>query len=247
MIINMNGGSGGSTTGFPEFTYDGDYQLLDDGDKNWRIKFLTSGTLNISKLAGATDGIDVFCVGGGGGGAGGTGYNSDGAIGGGGGGGYTKTTCGVVIEKNMSYTITIGAGGSGGPAGDNGSSGGSTSAFNITANGGGGGYKIGGTNTKRCGGNGGSGGGSGRDSDKEASYGSGGTDGGKGGGTWGGTGQGTTTREFAESTGTLYASGGAGSSFVVGAANTGNGGGGARDAKSGVSGGSGIVVIRNKR
>ena len=62
----------------PEFTYTGDYEIVNDADEpitasqdNWKIRFLTSGTLTITNLNGAENGIDVFCVGGGGaGGAG---------------------------------------------------------------------------------------------------------------------------------------------------------------------------------
>ena len=57
----------------------------------------------------------------------------------------------------------------------------------------------------------------------------------------GGKGQGTTTREFGEATGTLYAGGGA-SQLVAAPANYGGGGSQAYPA-----GGSGIVVIRNHR
>ena len=37
--------TGGAVSGLPEFTYTGVSQLFDDGTGNWRIKFLTSGTL----------------------------------------------------------------------------------------------------------------------------------------------------------------------------------------------------------
>lgn len=107
----------------------------------------------------------------------------------------------------------------------------------------------------------------------------GGSDGSDGGaGTWsGGVGQRTTTREFGEATGTLYAGGGAGggeytyspggtggsgggghggtgggSNGVDAIANTGGGGGGGgadNDDSTGygASGGSGILIIRNRR
>ena len=75
-----------------------------------------------------------------------------------------------------------------------------------------------------------------------------------GGGTNAGAGQGTTTREFGESTGKLYATGGSGVSKKNGQANTGDGGSGGKysetsngTAPSGGSGGSGIVIIRNAR
>jgi hypothetical protein len=54
-----------------------------------------------------------------------------------------------------------------------------------------------------------------------------------------GTGQGTTTREFGESTGALYAQGGGSNTSNV--ANSGNGG------RSNVNGSTGIVIIRNHR
>ena len=60
--VNTGGGAAG---GLPNFTYSGTYTLIDDGDKNWRIKFLTSGTLVFTSLSGN---IDVFILGGGGGG-----------------------------------------------------------------------------------------------------------------------------------------------------------------------------------
>ena len=45
---------------------DGTYRVIDDGDKNWRIKFLSSGVF--TTLKDMT--IDVFLVGAGGGGSG---------------------------------------------------------------------------------------------------------------------------------------------------------------------------------
>ena len=65
MIFNTHytyiGGGGG---GKPSFTYTGQYTEVDDGGGNWRIKFLTSGTLKLkNKIT-----VDVFLVGGGGGG-----------------------------------------------------------------------------------------------------------------------------------------------------------------------------------
>lgn len=232
-------------TAIPSFTYDGDYQILNDNDeaistssKNWKIKFLTSGTLNFTNLNGAADGIDVFLVGGGGNG------NVTTHNGGGGGGGYTLTKKNVSISEGT-YSITVGG------------SAGKTTAFGFTAN-------PGGTKEGGRGGDGGSGGGS--------AGASGGSNGGNGRGA-GGAGQGTTTREFGESTGKLYAGGGGGSwcynedtaimppgsggsggggngtrydgsGGTSGAANTGGGGGGG---SARAQGGSGIVIIRNKR
>ena len=223
----------------PSFTYDGDYEIVDDDDNeitssadNWKIRFLTSGTLKFTTLNGAADGIDVFCVGGGGNGSTWTAHTrSYVAAGGGGGGGYTTTKKGVTVTANTTtYKIVVGG------------AGGTSSGFNVSASGG----KSG---DATSGGNGGSGGGSWGNAG--ASDGANATSGGKG--------QGTTTREFAESGATLYAGGGGGGSEAGGAggggaggnngqsgtANTGGGGGGGKDSKG--SGGSGIVIIRNAR
>lgn len=205
--------SGGG--GVPKFTYTGQYSFIDDGSGNWRIKFLTSGVLTWLKDVL----VDVFLVGAGGGGK----SKSPQA---GGGGGYTKTVKSIAIAKNTQYAIEIGVSGES-------INGGNTSAFGVTAEGG----KVGG-NGRGTGGDGGSGGGG---------YSvAGGIDGANGSSYSiyrGGKGQGTTTREFGESTGDLYASGGSGvaSGATAGADNTGDGG------DNGKSGGSGIVVIRNAR
>ena len=226
----------------PEFTYTGDYEIVNDSDEpitvsqdNWKIRFLTSGTLTFTNLNGAENGIDVFLVGGGG-----NGETIRGARGGG--GGYTKTVKGVSIAIATPYTVTIGA------------SSGTSSAFGASANGASG----------ADGGSGGGGGGSSR-----GTSGNGGSNGGNGTAgnvSNGGTGQGTTTREFGESTGKLYSGGGGGSAAYAGAAgdstagaganfcgaakngvaNTGGGGGGAYDGTAG-RGGSGIAIIRNAR
>lgn len=226
----------------PEFTYTGDYEIVNDSDEpitisegNWKIRFLTSGTLTFTNLNGAEGGIDVFLVGGGG-----NGETIRGARGGG--GGYTKTVKGVSIAIATPYTVTIGA------------SSGTSSAFGASANG-------------ASGANGGSGGGGGGSS--SGTPGNGGSNGGNGTAgnvSGGGTGQGTTTREFGESTGKLYSGGGGGSAAHAGAAgdstagagaafggaakngvaNTGGGGGAAYSGTAG-AGGSGIVIIRNVR
>ena len=232
----------------PAFTYTGDYEIVNDADElitssndNWKIRFLTSGTLTFDALNGAESGIDVFCVGGGGGGGNG-----------GGGGGYTNTARNVILTETT-YEIVVGAGGSG--------TGGTSSAFGLLAAGG---YPKGGTNNG-CGGNGGSGGGSWSDSGAGKN---GGSDGGNGSGststytggkgqknTAGPNGETGTTREFGEADATLYSGGGAGN----GASGLGSGGSGGGGGKSGAAqantggggaggkGGSGIVIIRNKR
>ena len=239
----------------PAYTYTGSHQLIDDGNFNWRLRLLTSGTLTFSHLGSAESrGAQAFLVGGGGGG----GFHA------GGGGGYTKTSM-VNISINTPYTIIVGAGG---PHDSDGGRGGTSSALGISAEGGHSGVPW------DVGGNGGSGGGDLR--------GIGGSDGGNGGG-WdgdtggnGGMGQGTTTREFGEASGALYAGGGGGGKAdsnppggaaggagggghggwggapllpAPGTPNTGGGGGGNYDQNAGPcgDGGSGIVIIRNHR
>lgn len=237
VYITRRGGSGGGRI-IPTFSYTGDYTILDDGDAGWRVKFLTSGVLTFD----ADTTIDVFCVGGGASGSisGGSSY-----MGGGGGSGYTITQKGVFVEAGVEYSIVIGAGGASPTSSLVGNSGGATSAFHVTANGG----TAGNRTYYAYGGAGGSGGGSGGSSSQR---GDGGTDGGNGAGTYPGTGQGTTTREFGEDTGTLYATGGNGgvetASLFDADANTGDGGDGSKDkdVASG-AGGSGVVVIRNAR
>ena len=230
----------------PEFTYTGDYAIVDDNDNaisdfatwtgNWKIRFLTSGTLTFTNLNGAEGGIDVFLVGGGGGSGGIIGWYPQG----GGGSGYTKTVKNITLAPNTAYAVAVGAGGKAGSTG-----GASKFGSVATANGG-----SGTSNTN--GGNGGSGGVAGGASGGTAP-GIDGSDGKSGASGTGGKGQGTTTREFGETSGTLYAGGGSaggGSTTPKSAANTGNGGtspaGGAETA-TGKAGYSGIVIIRNKR
>ena len=247
----------------PEFTYTGDFEIVNDSDEpittsqdNWKIRLLTSGTLTFTNLNGAANGIDVFCVGGGGNGGAGSAYGG----GGGGGGGYTKTNKSVPVSLT-SYDIIVGA------------AGGNTSAFGLDANAGS--YGEDSRNNSSysgAGGSGGSGGGNGGKTNTTP-----GGDGGFDGSTPsdGGTGQGTTTREFGDDAGKLYAGGGGGGtgqtsgsvtkggtggsggggkgadtrygSGTAGTPNTGGGGGGGGAGGSGGSGGSGIVIIRNAR
>ena len=203
---------GEAPASIPEFTYTGNYTFIDDGDDNWRIKFLTSGTFTITN---DDFDIDAFLVGGGGGG----GWRGAGA------GGYT-TLAQVTAVKDTGYSIVIGAGG-GYQA-----SGGQTSAFSNTANGGQGGQSDG------SGGDGGSGG--------AGWNGDGGSNGGNGTGQGYGYGQGTTTREFHEATGDLYSPGGAGDGGTPGTGLTGANSGRGNNYDT-VPGYSGIVVIRNRR
>ncbi|MEA4914561.1 MAG: hypothetical protein VB061_08320 [Christensenella sp.] len=247
--------------GFTEedFTFTGSKTWVDDGDGNFRLKFLSSGTFTPKKKIK----IDIFLVGGGGGGRNGVRGSNQG---GGGAGGYTGTWTNFALYANQSYTITIGAGGSA-----NGGTGGTTSisGYGITTM-----SKSGGTPNASYfyfGGNGGSGAGG-------SNACNGGSDGSNGIGTNAGTGQGTTTKEFGETGGTLYAGGGGGGGFnnggssggaggggngggstysssayngTAGTNNLGGGGGGgganSSNAASGAAGGSGIAVIRNAR
>lgn len=242
----------------PEFTYTGDYAIVDDSDNpisdfanwksNWKIRFLTSGTFTVTKLNGWDGQLDVFLVGGGAGGR-----SSDSANAQGGGGGYTKTTKSIQIQPGTSYSIVVGSGGSAN------NDGGKTSAFGESVNGG-------------SGKNGGSGGGGGGHNNNGGNGGSDGSDGNAGGNTPGGTGQGTTTREFGETGKRPYSGGGGGGCYnfdqsdahggsggsdgggnggtsrnetqTAGTVNTGGGGGGG---KTGKNGGSGIVIVRNYR
>lgn len=214
----------------PEYTYTGSHQLIDDGDGNWRIKFLTSGTLTLKKAAD----VDIFCVGGGG--AGGsatlryTYYDEDSGTnktdysqawrgGGGGGGGKTATLKAQSLAGGTAYSVVVGSGGAptaytsyntyyyGGSGGTSGFGLRASAERLVSAYGGDYGYYAGDVGSSYPnGGNGGSGG--------SGYAGNGGSNGGNGGGqnsvNFGryGRGQGTTTREFGEASGALYAGGG---------------------------------------
>ena len=221
-----HGGGGMPTSGIPQITFTGEYQEIVESKDNWHIELLTSGTLNFQKLKNATDGIEVFLVGGGNSGGGG----NAGGGGNGGNGGATRTENVIPLSKT-DYPITIGAGG------------GATSAFGFTATAGGGasggraGWIEGASPNGYAGGDGthafgdtaypkyGAGGGGGAGA-WDGSYGSAGAGGKDGGGGGGGP------------------NGGGGS----GKPNTGGGGGGGGwSVGGGGAGGSGIVIIRNKR
>jgi len=239
-----------------DVSYTGSWAWIDDGNGDYRINFLTSGTFTPAKAIT----IDVFLIGGGGGGR--TITNSTGG-GCGGGGGYTGTWKSIALNANQAYTITIGSGGAAG------ANGGITSAFDHSANGG---FGAG----AGAGGNGSSGGGA--NANGGVAGGNGGSDGSNGtavNSIPGGTGQLTTTKAFGESSGILFGGGGggggsatnynggtggnggganggyAGNNGSSAAANTGGGGGGAGYVASGTryggSGGSGLCVIRNHR
>lgn len=256
----------------PEFTYTGDYKIVDDDgaeitevqDNGWNIQFLTSGTLTVTSLGSAADGIDLFLVGGGGGGGTSTRSTYDGAGfgSGGGGGGYTTTATAVTLGIGT-YEITIGDGGAKGGAG------GATSitidGVTYTAAGGRPGSSSGG-------GAGGSGGGAGIWSQGRGQP--GGSDGANGKAysnsgypstnMSGGRGQGTTTKAFGDATAAFaYSEGGGGGGgilFTASAtaggqgqtgrrgANTGDGGRGkSYNNYSASAGNSGIMIMRGHR
>lgn len=269
----------------PSFTYTGDYSMTDDSGNavtpgslvdNWKLAFLTSGTLNVTALGNAANGIDVFCLGGGGGGSGAfwssndDGYGGNG--GGGGGGGYGTTSNGISLVTGNS-NIVVGAGGSGGAGGASGTgswaeaggAGGTSSAFGVSAAGGGGGRSHTGSDNvyPYNGGTGSSSGGSGGASNKNGiaggagtvlEFGTGAVYAGGGGGGGGGFYASYGANAYAGGAGG-NPGGGSGGAWGVGGngtANTGGGGGGGgapqgKTSYAGGSGGSGIVIIRNKR
>ena len=264
LVYSSSGGSGS----FELPTFTGNNAVFGD-ELSGRIELYESGTLTLSPGT-----YDFFLVGGGGGG--GAYYSStsdDREARGGGAGGYTINGQ-LVVDRGMSFEITVGAGGTAGGRSVNATAGGLTSfveydATPHTANGGGaaaGSYEI-------SGGSGGSGGGGGGEGISTGR--AGGSDGGAG--VSGGSGQGTTTRAFGEPEATLYAGGGAsgarqnsgtggagggGNGGVgyyhtpagAGTPNTGGGGGGGfkgfysadkeSDFAAGGTGGSGIAIFR---
>ena len=265
LVANNYSCSNSSKGNSPIFTYTGDCEVVDEGDGNFKIRFLSSGTFtSINTMQ-----VDAFLVGGGGGGGAGCYYY---ACGSGGGGGYTLTERNIVIAKNTEYEFVVGAGGTSGTDGE------SSTAFGFTAAGGLHGQSSGAEKA----GDGGSAGGKAAQYSPLAGASDGGDDpGGSAQGQRnkpGPNGETGTTREFGEETGTLYAGGGGASGYyhptsgaVVaggaggeggggtggkvyessaqkggnGTANTGGGGGGA--SSTGGTGGTGIIIIRNAR
>ena len=199
MIVNA-GYRGKVGAGAPKFTYTGQYNIRKDGV----VELLTSGTIVFLE----PKVIDVFMVGGGSAGGGNPGGGQ--SVGrGGGAGGYTRTVRRMAVTPNTQYPVTIGTGGA------NYDVDGGSSAFNTFSVAGG--EKVG-SNTN--GGNGGSGGGGAVMANSD--YGTGGSDGQNGEqGYWsghtinGGNGQKTTTREFGEANGKLYAAGGGGGRYIA--------------------------------
>lgn len=244
----------------PEFTYNGTYKIVNDAGENinqttgnWNIMLLTGGTFKATKLNGAKSGIDVFAVGGGGNGgnvligtAGGEEYSSGG---GGGGGGHREIGSNIKITENTGYEIEIGG------------AGGTTSAFNVSASAGSNGSNATATNDVDGGGDGGSGGSQGGKggvmantpsncNGADGSYPFNGTSGVRYG-PGGGGGRGYNGHTGMSSNTAYGGKDGGGNSNTNATANSGGGGGGASRTSSGTlaagKGGSGIVIIRNKR
>ena len=223
----------------PEYSYTGNNLLVDDGNGNWRLKFLSGGTLVFNRIP--SNLIDVFLVGGGGG-NGNSQQITDWCAAGG--GGYTKTEKNITVQTGVEYEIVVGAGGTRPTVSNTQTRGGSSSAFGISAeggysgkafNGGNGGSGGAGSNSKIPGANGGNG-------EAGTVY-----------GAKGGIGQGTTTREFGDENAQVYATGGYFSpqnginNQGNGTMNSGDGGGGTDNNSKHTIGGSGIVIIRNHR
>ena len=245
-----------------------DYEIMqDDGTPiavedyrkyaDWKAKIYTSGFITPKK----NGTIDVFAVGGGSSSSGGTENRAGGA------GGYTTTSKKYQVYAGVKITVTIGAGGVAPNSGQLGNNGGTTTFGDVSAEGG----KVSANNFE--GGTGGCGGGSGGTSGIPG--GTGGSDGEDGTKGYGepGKGQGTTTREFGEPDGELYAGAGGGAGKEGGVGGPGGGGNGASLTAPGTSGengkggggggnmtgggvthqgkpnpgGSGVIVIRNAR
>jgi len=243
-IISYSCANGSAGSSPYDLEYGGNCTVINDEDGNWRVKLLSTGTNTLTLRK--TTAVDVFLVGGGGG-SGAVTYNVNYSSAGGA-GGYTTTQKNVILDGGTSYSVTVGGGGapvygtaySGGASsivvGDTtysaaGGGGGTGSSWYASASGYGASYTYGGS--------GGSGGGgvgyTGQDPTSGGSYGN------NGAGGYGGTGQGTTTCEFGEGTtsgcdkGDEYAYSGGGA------------GGAAVSDLDCCDGGSGIVIIRNKR
>ena len=191
------------------FTYTGNYNVRDDGV----VELLTSGTLVFLDPAV----IDIFCVGGGGRGGNpkslgvGVFYGASGGA-----GGYTATARKQAVTG--SYNITVGNGST-----QSAVAGEMTSFGTLLSAAGGNSGHVGSVSSSTgndviAGKDGGSGSGGGVSNSSK--YGAGGSDGGNGEQGFpdratGGSGQGTTTREFGEATGKLYAGGGAGGRTIA--------------------------------
>ena len=240
---------GGGGPVFPEFTYTGDYYIVNEGTPDWKIYFTSSGTFTpASNIA-----VQVQAIGGG---SGGNGGSYSGGFGSGGGGG-TSFVSEVILEASTSYPIVIGSGGRGGSARELGASGGTTSAFGINALGGNPGiyvdvFEFDDTSSIRQSGSGGKGG---RNSAGSNGQNAGSIDPNIGGGIGGNPGYSGSNGNYGSiggvgySAGASYSSGGGGGGGGYG----GGGGGGATTTYSSSSGGAGgagapgVIIMRNTR
>ena len=223
MIVNA-GYRGKVGVKAPKFTYTGQYNIRKDGV----VELLTSGTIVFLE----PKVIDVFMVGGGGSGVTPSYSQNSNTYGYAGGGGGKTVTVRRVNVGTDAINVTIGEGGVA-PASGGGRSNGKKTTFG-TYSADGSTYPAGISSfTRQKGGNGGSGGGGGVSA--YSNYGTGGSDGADGergsSANTGGVGQGTTTREFGEPGGKLYAGGGGGGRYLVSSTPVispgGSGGGGA--------------------
>lgn len=125
--IFVQGGGGGPV--IPDFTYTGEYQLVNEAEGNWKLYLITSGTFtpNVDML------VDICLFGGGQGGETGTSVYSSGVGDGGIAGqpGESNTQKNVVLQAGNSYSVEIGSGGA-----INLGIGGATIFDNISVNGG---------------------------------------------------------------------------------------------------------------
>ena len=244
----------------PAFTYGGSCKIVDDSGNtissttgNWNIRFLTTGVLKFTELNGAREGVDVFVLGGGGNGGHSiidSGTQQAGMLfasgGGGGGGGYRETAFNAKVSANTNYTITIGG------------AGGTSSGFGVSASGGGNGGNAANANAMDGVGQGGTGGSNGGNGAATGAAPGKGVDGsyafyGNTGSRYGPGGGGGYGYNYYNGSGGAASGGadGGGSSASNATTNSGGGGGGGSQSASKTyspgSGGSGIVIIRNKR
>lgn len=211
-IVNTHYGFCAKGGAAVKFTYTGEYNVRDDGV----VELLTSGTLVFLNPAV----IDIFCVGGGSAGCDFSRTETITELGlGGGSGGHTATL--KKFSANGAYEISIGEGGAVSRQAESPSPDGGNTVFGtiLTAMGGTGKTYSVSTAGRKKGCDGGSGGGGGVTSNSD--YGAGGSDGQNGehgfpiSSTTGGSGQGTTTREFGEEEGKLYAGAGGGGRYMI--------------------------------
>lgn len=120
---------GGGGPVVPDFTYTGEYQLLNEDGGNWKLYLITSGTFNsnVDML------VDICLIGGGQAGQR-SNYVTPGTCGN---PGSLLTNKNIVIQAGMQYQVNIGSGGGITTAiGSFGLAGGNTEGFGLTALGG---------------------------------------------------------------------------------------------------------------